>query len=131
MAEKRSTGSAGPAEWAMAALSTLLVLGAVAFLLVEGLSEQRPPAFRVEVLEVRSAGGDFIAEVRVRNIGETTAADVEIEGRPRGAAQARGERAAARLDYVPGGSERRVGLVFRTDPREHGVEARVVGYTMP
>lgn len=131
MGAPSAPGNAGLAEWLIAVVSTLAVLGAVAFLVVEGLTDQHPPAFEVEVLEVRKAGAGFVLEVRVRNTGDQTAAMVNVQAELGDRDGAVVETAAAEIDYVPGGSQRRAGLVFARNPNGHEVDVRVVGYTEP
>jgi uncharacterized protein (TIGR02588 family) len=118
-------------EWVAAAVSTLLVLAVVGYLLYDAVARPRtPPAVTVHAEGVLRAGGLWLVEFRARNHGHTTAAVVKVEGELR-----EGERTVesseAVLDYVPGESVRRGGLFFRADPRAYRLELRALGYQEP
>ncbi|MDQ7813986.1 MAG: hypothetical protein RDU12_14875, partial [Brevundimonas sp.] len=74
--------------------------------------------------EIRRSGSVWLAEIEVRNLGDETAAGVEIEGRV-------GDRTAgATLDYVPAHGRERVTLSFDVDPRG-AVDLSVPGWSEP
>lgn len=120
-----------PLEWAVAAVSALVVLVLVGFLLYEALGEApTPPDVRVTATAVRALEGGHLVEFDATNRGETTAARVEVEGTlRRGGATV--ESASATLDYVPAAGTRRGGLYFSEDPRGHALELRARGYARP
>lgn len=118
-------------EWVAAAVSTLLVLGVVGYLLYDAVARPRtPPAVTVQADTVLKAGGLWLVRFRARNDGHETAAAVKIEGE-----LMEGDRAVeaseALLDYVPGESVRHGGLFFRADPRAYRLELRAHGYQEP
>lgn len=120
-----------PLEWAVAAVSALVVLAVVGFLLYEALGEApTPPDVRVTVTVVRALERGHLVEFDATNRGQTTAARVEVEGTlRRGGATV--EAASATLDYVPAGGTRRGGLYFSEDPRGYALELRARGYARP
>lgn len=118
-------------EWGVAAVSALVVLAVVGFLLAEGLGEPpTPPEVHVTATAVRPLAIGHLVEFEAANRGGTTAARVEVEGTlRRGGATV--ETASATLDYVPEDGSRRGGLYFSADPRAHALELRATGYARP
>lgn len=118
-------------EWVFAALSGLLVLGVVAYLLFEALSRRdSPPLLRVEVGATTAAAGRHVVEFWVHNDGGTTAAALQVEG-VLTQDTATVETSAATLDFVPAESRRQAGLIFSRDPRRYRLEIRPLGYELP
>ncbi len=127
----RGAPSTSTAEWIVAAVSALLVLGVIGFLVYDGLaSPQTPPDVRVEVDSIQQAGPGFLVLFRAHNSGNNTAADVIIEGELL-ADSGRVETSETTLDYVPAGSEQRAGLYFTRDPRSLKLRLRAHGYRDP
>lgn len=115
----------------MAGVGALLALGVLAQLVVSGLArEDRPPAFRVDVVEVMAQDGSHLARVEVRNTGGTAAAAVQVEARLTGD-DGSVEQAHAELEHLPVGAARTAGLVFDRDPAEGSLTAGVVGFRLP
>jgi len=127
----RSAPDTSAAEWIVAAVSALLVLGVIGFLLYEGVaSPKKPPDVTIEVDSVQQAGPGFVALLRARNDGDNTAADVIIEGE----LMADGkpvEKSETMIDYVPAGGQQRAGLYFTRDPRSLELRLRAHGYRDP
>jgi len=120
-----------PAEWAAAAAGCAVLLGTIAFLVHGALAgPPTPPDLLVAADSVTHVSSGWLVHFRAENRGESAAAAVEVEGeavRPAGA-----ETSRAVLDYVPGGSTRRGGLFFTSDPRPLGdLRLRAVGYQAP
>jgi uncharacterized protein (TIGR02588 family) len=111
-------------EWAMGGLGLLLVLAVLAIVAIEAVGPREPPRIEASLGEVRRAGAVWLAEVEVRNLGDETAAGVEVEGR------LGDQTAAATVDYVPAHGRRRVTLSFDADPRG-AVELSVPGWSEP
>jgi len=118
-------------EWVVAGLGLLLVVAAVAFLVVDATREgDAPTLVRVRADSVVATGGDgYFLHFTAENHGRGTAADVGIVGELRDVAGV--ETSRARVDYVPGRSERRGGLHFRTDPRRGALRLWAEGYQDP
>ncbi|HEX2205830.1 MAG TPA: hypothetical protein VHG91_21125 [Longimicrobium sp.] len=118
-------------EWVAAAVSGVVVFGAIGFLLFQALAHPAtPPAITLAVDSVVAAPNGWLVELRVRNDGWTTAAGLQVEGELR-----EGERSVEKsqttIDYVPARAARRAGLFFTRDPRRHRLELRPLGYDRP
>ena len=127
MARPRSPLDSIPAlEWIAAALGLLVVLAVFGVLLLKILQggTDDVPRLDVRVEAVMPVPGGHVARIVVANAAGQTAAAVQIEGK------LGEETASATLDYVPGHSEARGGLMFKGDPRQ-GVELAVLGYELP
>lgn len=121
-----------PLEWLAAALGLLLVLGIVGFVSWQAFrsGEQGPPVLEVRVERVTSTSASHVVEIAVKNRSSAAAAAVQIEG---DLTSDSGEVITSQvsLDFVPGNSEKRGGLLFRDDPRTHDLQVRVSGYAEP
>lgn len=115
-----------PLEWAMAALGVILLAGLCALLLNQlGTGMDRDvPVLAARIDRVTQTPSGFVADIVVDNRSRQTAAAVQVEGK------LGEEQASATVDYVPGRSTARAGLIFRKDPRG-GAEISVVGYELP
>lgn len=113
-------------EWVAAAVGLLVALAMLAVLANEmrqgGADDVPHLTARIESVEAVSGG--HVARIVVANGSGQTAAAVQVEGK------AGDETASATIDYVPGHSEARGGLMFKADPRA-GVELAVLGYELP
>ncbi|BBC72067.1 conserved hypothetical protein [Altererythrobacter sp. B11] len=78
---------------------------------------------------VRGADG-YVVEFVARNASPHTAADVQIEGQLEQGGQVI-ETSQSSLAYVPGGSERRGGLIFTQDPAGGKLQLRATGFEEP
>jgi uncharacterized protein (TIGR02588 family) len=127
----RGAPSTSTAEWIVAAVSALLVLGVIGFLVYDGMvSPQTPPDVRVEVDSIQQAGPGFLVLLRARNEGHNTAADVIVEGELMGDSGPV-ETSETTIDYVPAGGQQRAGLYFTRDPRSLELRLRAHGYRDP
>ena len=119
------------AEWIVAIASAILVLGVVGFLIYDGVkSPGKPPEITVEVDSIQAAGPGYLVLFRAVNGGNTTAAEVVVEGELE-AGGGRVETAETTLDYVPPNALVRGGLYFERDPRRLKLELRAHGYRDP
>jgi uncharacterized protein (TIGR02588 family) len=118
-------------ERAVAVLGLLLVLGALGFLLHEGIwGDQSPPDVIVERQQIIDSGEDYLVTFKARNEGGETAAAVKITGTlTRNGQQI--EKSEITIDYVPSGSEQRGGFYFSHDPRIGELEFSASGYRTP
>ena len=119
-----------PLEWTAAALGLLAALVLLAIIGREAIAgNERPmPVLKVEVERVAATAAGHVVEFKVRNLSEQTAAAVHVEGTIRRGAD--DEISSATIDYVPGRSESKGGLLFAGDPRGK-LELRVTGYEVP
>ena len=117
-------------EWVAAGVATAMVISMVVTLLLAGRQEQTPPRFAVTIESVAAAGPDFLVQFAIRNDGHKTAAQVIVEGQLEGG-EASPETSSVTFDYVPGGSVRRGGVLFRHDPRSGQLTLRALGFREP
>lgn len=128
---RRTRGSTSPWEWVAAGISLLLVLGAIGFMAYEAIgAPDGPPRIHVEVDSVVAGGDSYLVEVRIRNSGPSTAADLVVEGQLH-ADTGVVETSEVTIQFVPGGATRRAGLFFRLDPRLYRMEIRPKGFDRP
>lgn len=119
------------AEWIAAAVSGVLVLGVIGFLIYDGVrSPPTPPDITIEIDSVGPAGPGYLVQFRARNSGRNTAAEVVVEGELL-ADTGKVETSETTLDYVPAGGLKRAGLYFSHDPRGGRLRLRARGYREP
>jgi uncharacterized protein (TIGR02588 family) len=127
----RSAPNTSTAEWIVAAMSALLVLGVIGFLVYDGvMSPKTPPDVIVQVDSIQPAGPGYLVIFRARNSGHYTAANVIVEGELM-ADSGRVEASETTIDYVPAGGQQRAGLYFTRDPRSLKLRLRAHGYRDP
>lgn len=111
-------------EWAMGGLGLVLVLATLAVIGAGALGSREPARLEARLVGVRPAGDVWLAEVEVRNLGDETAAGVEVEGR------LGDQTSSTTLDYVPAHGRERATLSFDADP-QGAVELSVPGWSRP
>jgi len=117
-------------EWLVAAIGLVLVVGVVAFMIVEANGDSGPPRISVRVDSVVVLDdGTYLVEFTADNRSDASAAAVGITGEVRDGAES--ETSSATLDYLPARSERRGGLHFKLDPRRGTIRLRAAGYQEP
>lgn len=125
------SGHTSRAEWAVAALGALMLLGVLANILYEALAEPNtPPAVEVTIGSIVRTRDGYLVEFQARNSGQQTAAGLVIEGVLR-AEGGEVEVSEITMDYLPAESHRSGGLYFRKDPRGLQLEVRAKGYDLP
>ncbi len=114
----------------MFAISTLLILGLVAALVVEWTARPPTPAmFRTTVETIRRADGEYQVPVRVENTGSQTAAGVqvgaelELDGEVTGIEEM--------LDFMAPAERATVTFVFDRDPRRGRLSVSVRAFKEP
>ncbi|HEX7048956.1 MAG TPA: hypothetical protein VF188_01990 [Longimicrobiales bacterium] len=126
----RAAGAHGPLQWMAAGISAALTIGILAFLAWDGLTPDRPPDFEIRPGPIRRIGEAYQLPLYVRNRGDLGVAGVRIR-----AALLRDDSVVSHvdltLDWLPGGSQRRVTAVFTRDPRRYRIGAAVRGYIEP
>ncbi|MBA3511283.1 TIGR02588 family protein [Sphingomonas sp.] len=132
--EKREKERNGPSllEWMAAAIGALLVIGILTFIAMDAIAskESGPPILEVTPVAIASSGRSHVVELEVTNRSGHAAAAVEIQGELRQGGQTV-ETSNATLNYLPGHSQRRAGLIFSRDPRRHALDLRATGYEVP
>lgn len=118
-------------EWIVAALGLLLVASALGLLLYEAVTgDGGPPDLSVTVRDTLTMDDHYLVRVALRNEGDATAAEVQVEGELLRDGEAT-ETSAITIDFVPAQSQRQAGLIFRLDPAAHELRLRVLGYSEP
>ena len=118
-------------EWIFAGIGLLVVACAVGFLVYRGATKgETPPAVRVEIESVTQTGETYLVSFRVLNTGETTAADLTIEGELKNGEKPE-ETSDVTMTYVPAQSVRRGGLIFTKNPHEFQLKVRAKGFENP
>lgn len=118
------------AEWAIFAVSALLILTVVAVLVVDWAQHgSAPPAFRTTVRAVRLVPGGYQVPVEVQNVGEQAAAEVRVEAR----LDVGGEVTDAEqtIDFLAPEEDMTVTFVFEHDPRNGALSASVTAFSEP
>ena len=117
-------------EWTVFTVSTLLIAAVVAVLLFEAKAENSPPDLVLDFGEVQQGQHGYRVPVFVRNTGEQTAEQVQVEVVLTSAGR-EVEKSEMTFAFVPRKSRREGAVVFSTDPRKHGIEGRIAGYETP
>lgn len=118
-------------EWIVTVISTLLVVGAVGYVLYRAVSEPTtPPEIVVTIEDIHPRANGYLVEFWAYNRGGRTAKDLAIEGRLVSDTGVVATRSTS-LTFVPGESKRRGGLFFPVDPRRYRIEMYPVGYDVP
>lgn len=120
-----------PWEWVVALFGLVLVLGSFGFTMYQVIAgDTSPPDITLHAEAIMPAGNSYLVQIRVRNRGGSTAAQLVIEGaltHDSGGI----ETSETILDYVPAHSYRIGGLFFTHDPRQFLLQLRAKGYVEP
>ena len=103
-------------EWVTGLVSAVIVLVVIFWIANDAFNDQDTSpdlAATVVITEQRSNG--FQVSFEVSNVASATASQVAVHGEIRDGSDVI-ERASTVLDYVPGKSKARGGLIFRNDP---------------
>jgi len=126
MAKSRNrTADIPPLEWAIAAFGALLVLATLVYFGIDAINDDRPPDMVVQLVRTRPASQGWIAEIRVMNRGDATAARVQVSGR-----SADGEERMVEFALVPGHSRRSASMLFTNRPTPP-LELKVLSFGEP
>lgn len=131
-ATKRVEPTVPALEWAAAAFGALVaivLIGLVAWQAIRS-SEDRLPMLDARVVAVERAGRLHYLDLEVRNSSAQSAATVQVEAKLVGAG-GEADSGSATIDYVPGHSSAKGGIVLRADPRGGRLEVAVVGFEIP
>lgn len=130
--DKQKDSGAPVLEWIAAGIGLVLTLAMLGFIGWQAWKSEgeEVPGIEIHVQRIVPAAGGWVVEIAAQNVSAATAAAVQIEGEliKDGRVLATSQ---VTLDYVPGNSERRGGLLFREDPRAHDLEMRALGYAKP
>ena len=110
-------------EWSVFAIGLLLLLGTLGFLGREARqSTDSPPRLEAKLGEPVRAGDNVLVPVEVRNVGATTAENVEIE------VEHGAQKGSFSLAFVPRRGERSGWVSFQSPVQTAKLQARVVCY---
>lgn len=120
-----------PLEWAAAAVGLTVALALLAIIGREAVAgnEDPVPVLTARVERVAATAAGHVVEFQVRNLSQQTAAAVQVEGTITSGGEQ--QTSSASVDYVPGRSRAKGGLMFAADPRRGKLELRVTGYEIP
>ncbi|MCA1629691.1 MAG: hypothetical protein LC785_09655 [Acidobacteria bacterium] len=117
-------------EWSVFAVSLVLVLGTLGYLVYEGArADKAAPDIGVRLGTPERRTQDFVVPVFVTNSGDETAEGVQIEVVLEGGAEP--ERGEFTIAFVPRRATREGWVAFRSDPRGARLTPRVLGYEKP
>lgn len=126
--EKPGSGGKNALEWAVFALSLLLVGAVLGFLGFDALSGRpTPPRLEISLGEPMKAGNRVLVPVNVENRGRTTAGGVEIEVKRRNS----DETGHFSLPHLPRGGQRSGWVSFAAPLQKSDLDAQVLGYEEP
>ena len=116
-------------EWGFGVVSGVLVIALLIYLAYQGIRPQEPPSFTLSVHHVERLGDGYHVAIAVRNVGDSTAAEVAV----RGALASGGdpETSETVLDFIPPRSTRQSVLLFAHDPAHGTLTLSVRGYNEP
>jgi uncharacterized protein (TIGR02588 family) len=118
-------------EWMIFALSLALICATVGILVYESRSlSNESPSPQIELGPSEWHQSYFAVPVRVRNAGDQTAQNLQIEidlVLPNGDK----ETGKVNLDYLPRRATRNAWVTFRHDPGQGKLQPRVLGYELP
>ena len=130
-------GDKHPLEWAVFAVSLVLVIGTLGYLVYDAargsFSDPEtggPPEIAVRLGKAERSGAAYAVPVEVHNRGEETAEGVHVEvvlespGR-------QPERAEFEVAFVPRQSVRHGWVTFTQDPAAGRLTGRALGYEQP
>jgi uncharacterized protein (TIGR02588 family) len=117
-------------EWIAASLSAAVVCAAIVVLLLHARRARTPPDLAVVVDSIATESAGFLVRFTVSNHGNTSAAEVPVHGELH-RADGQDETAEVTFDFVPDGSKRQGGLMFRSDPRQGRLSVYAAGYREP
>ena len=120
-----------PLEWAVFALSLVVVLGALGALAYGALTGgDTPPDVAVELGQPQQGTAGFAIPVMLRNRGDTTATAVEVEMTLERSGQ-EVDAGAFTAAFLPHGSSAEGWVVLQQDPASGKLSAAVKGYERP
>src|SRR5688572_19307896 len=102
-------------EWAAAFVGLALVSASIVCLTYQGLTRgSSPPDVSVQAEAIVQLRDGYVVKIRAVNRGDTTAADVKVEGRLESASGV-AEASEMSFQYLPPNSERKGGMFFEKD----------------
>lgn len=119
-----------PLENLVSLVSGLLLLGAMAFLVWEGLSTTEPPRFEAEMGVMWSADGSYYLPLEVRNTGGESVQNLGLSVMLKEGDKTISQAETA-IAWLPAHSHRRAGVIFDKDPKKYQILTAFKGYESP
>jgi uncharacterized protein (TIGR02588 family) len=117
-------------EWAVFAVSALLIAAVISFLVYETATiGNAPPDIHVQIGTPEARTGYFAVPIEVMNKGDQTAEGVHIEVVLKSGGEE--ETGDFEIAFLPRRGSREAWVTFKRDPRGGALEARVLGYEKP
>ncbi len=118
-------------EWSVFAVSAVLIVAVLAFLVYESATiGDAPPDIHVQIGTPEERSGYFAVPITATNKGDHTAEGVHIQIALR-AAGGKEETGEFEIQFLPRRGSREAWATFKNDPRAGTLEARVLGYEKP
>jgi uncharacterized protein (TIGR02588 family) len=115
-------------EWVIAIASALIFVALIALLVFEQFQEKRPfPVITVAMTSIEPQSTNFLARAEVRNEGDKTASRLECKAEILREGKVV-EESIARVEFVPPHSTKKIGFVFRENPREGELRLQPGGF---
>ncbi|MGO4134412.1 TIGR02588 family protein [Rhizobium brockwellii] len=118
-------------EWVTGVVSAVIVFGVIAWIGKDALVDRdSSPNLVGVVLQTEKREGAFQVLFEIRNDSSATASQVAVQGeiREQGAVL---ENVETVLDYVPGHSKAKGGLIFQQDPAGKTLTVRATSFDEP
>lgn len=118
-------------EWVALAISVLVVVGVVGFLVVDGFQDEgRPPSPVIELHLADAHGSEhgWLVPASVTNDGDTAAEALVLRGMA--TVDGKDEVSELTVDYLPAGTSVVVTIGFSAEP-DGVVTVQVVGFRLP
>jgi len=131
MSTRRDAARTPIAEWVAAGIGAALLAAMLTVIVYRIVTAPAvPPDIRVQIATITPLRSEFLVQFVAVNDAGSTAQSVHIRGDllDRGTVI---ESADAQLQFVPGHSSARGGLLFVHDPRSGTLRVRAVGYELP
>jgi uncharacterized protein (TIGR02588 family) len=118
-----------PAEWVTFAIAVAIVAVVVGLIAREIPGSKRPPAPVAEAGDVEHRGDVYVVPVEVRNEGQRTAENVQVQA----TVTIDGQETTAdqTVDFLARGESQELEFVFTDDPRHADLAVEVTGYLVP
>ena len=129
-AESEEPAGKNALEWAVFALSCLLVLGVIVALAMDAIRwEPGPARLEIKMDEAKVEEGQLRVPLSVVNRGASVAINVNVEVVGRGP---QGDRTATvNFDFIPRDATREGVAIFPPDQDPQQLEGRISGYEKP
>lgn len=119
-------------EWVIFAVGVVLVASTLGYLIYDAATvSEAPPKIEIKLGTPQAQSQQFIVPVSVKNTGDQTAENVQIEVvlESSGEEQERGE---IQIAFLPRRAMREGWVTFQTDPRTaESIKTRAVGFEKP